>query len=50
MGMCEKLEVTRSYESTSNTFKGVNDGCSCQVKYLQTYPAMAFHQVHTNLW
>ena len=30
--------------------KGVNDECQCQANHLQTYPAMAFHQVHTILW
>ena len=39
MGMCEKLEVTRSYENTSNTFKGVKDECSCQAEYLQNLPS-----------
>ena len=39
MGMCEKLEVTRSYESTSNTFKSVKDECLCQAEYLQNLPS-----------
>ena len=39
MGMCEKLEVTRSYENTSNTFKGVKDECLCLAEYLQNLPS-----------
>ena len=39
MGMCEKLEVTRSYESTWNAFKGVKDECLCQAEYLQNLPS-----------